>query len=413
MNLLPNNNFMKHNFFIRIGFFLFLISFASNIQSQDLSKGEIHGNFESTFQTYKEDSTINAPAVSEKLLMNAFTNINYTNGNFSAGFRYESYLNPLLGFDPRYKGTGIAYKYASYKANELEITVGNYYEQFGNGLIFRSYEERGLGVDNAMNGLRLKYNPIKGVSLKGIVGKQRYFFEEGDGILRGIDGDFDLNEAISFFSASKTKIVLGASFISKFQKDADPKYKLPENVGAFAGRINLTNGKFGLTSEYAYKINDPSAANRFIYKPGEALLVTTTFSQKGLGITLSAKRIDNMSFHSDRAQAGNPLVINYLPALTKQHVYSLSAMYPYASQANGEMGFQGDIMYKIKKGTLLGGKYGTSIAFNYSRANAIDKTKINDTIPIDTKGTLGYKSNFFAIGKEKYFEDFNIEITKK
>ncbi|MEI7594708.1 MAG: DUF6029 family protein [Bacteroidota bacterium] len=393
--------------------FTFISSSILSI-AQDLSKGEIHGNFESTVQSYKEDSLINAPAVSEKVLMNAFTNINYTNGNFAAGIRYESYLNPLLGFDPRYKGSGIAYKYATYKANELEITVGNYYEQFGSGLIFRSYEERGLGIDNAMNGLRLKYNPSKGIYLKGIIGKQRFFFDEGEGIIRGVDGDIDLNEAIPMFTNAKTKVIIGGSFVSKFQKDADPKYVLPENVASYGGRINLTCGKFGLLSEYAYKINDPSSANNFIYKPGEALLVTASFSQKkGLGLILSAKRTDNMSYHSSRTETGNALIMNYLPALTRQHVYTLSAMYPYASQANGEMAFQGDLMYKIQKGTLLGGKYGTSIAVNYSRANNIEKTQINDTILIDTKGTMGYKSDFFAIGKEKYFEDINVEISKK
>jgi len=49
------------------------------------------------------------------------------------------------------------------------VTVGNYYEQFGSGMIFRSYEERGLGYDNAMDGVRIKYVPYKGVYLKGVL----------------------------------------------------------------------------------------------------------------------------------------------------------------------------------------------------------------------------------------------------
>jgi len=66
--------------------------------------------------------------------------------DFSAGLRYENYLNPLLGFDQRYKGNGIPYRFLTYKKDELEVTVGNYYEQFGSGIIFRTYESGDLAM---------------------------------------------------------------------------------------------------------------------------------------------------------------------------------------------------------------------------------------------------------------------------
>lgn len=47
-----------------------------------------------------------------------------------------------------------------------EVTAGNFFKQFSQ-LIFRSYEERYLGVDNAMEGVRVKYQPYPGSSLKG------------------------------------------------------------------------------------------------------------------------------------------------------------------------------------------------------------------------------------------------------
>lgn len=336
--------------------------------------------------------------------MNGFLNLIYTNNNFSAGLRYESYLNALQGFDPRYQGNGIPYRYASYLTDNLEITAGNFYEQFGNGLIFRSYEERGLGLDNAMDGIRLKYFFGNKATLKVFIGKQRFFFDQGPGIVRGADGEVNINELINL-STSKTKIIAGGSVISKYQKDQDPIYNLPENVAAFAGRLNIIRGKINLMGEYAYKINDPSTINDFIYKPGEALLLNCSYSQKGLGISLGAKRIDNMSFSSDRTAVGNALSLSYLPALTKQHTYLLAAFYPYASQPNGEIGFQGEIVYTFKQGSKMGGKYGTSISLNYSRAQNIDTTNLNNE--------LGYDSNFFKLGKEVYFQDFNIELIKR
>jgi hypothetical protein len=184
-------------------------------------------------------------------------------------------------------------------------------------------------------------------------------------------------------------------------------------VAAFAGRGNLIFGGFNLGAEYAYKINDPSAANNRIYKPGEALLFQATYSTKGLGVLLAAKRIDNMDFRSDRDAVGNALIINFLPPLTKQHIYSLPSMYPYATQPNGEMGIQAQVVYTIKKKTKLGGKFGTTITANYARANSIVKNQVDEFTPLDSTGTLGYSSPFFAFGKDLYFEDFNLEISHK
>ncbi|MGB0881465.1 MAG: DUF6029 family protein [Vicingaceae bacterium] len=388
------------------------VTFSQNIDDI-LNRGEVHGNFQMDMQYYQEDSIIGATNVPEDLLMNGFANFNYTNGNFSAGFRYESYLNTMLGFPPNYKGNGIGYRYASFTNEEMKITVGNYYEQFGNGLIFRSYEARGLGFDNAMDGIRINYKLAEGLNVKGIIGKQRFYFDTGEGIVRGIDGELMIND---FFGGtlkdSKTKLTLGGSFISKFQPDQNSQYNLPENVGSYAGRFNLRRGKISLIGEYAKKINDPSADNNFIYKDGEAFFAETGYSTKGFGLTLSAKGVDNMSFRSDRNALETDLQINYLPALTRQHTYNLLAtLYPYATQPNGEVAFQGELIKKFKKKTFLGGKYGTSILLNYSTVFNIDSTAIpaaeNDTTRI------GYNSNLFAIGDEKYYEEFNVEITKK
>jgi hypothetical protein len=150
-----------------------------------------------------------------------------------------------------------------------------------------------------------------------------------------------------------------------------------------------------------------------IYKTGDALFVSASYSQKGLGILLNGLKVDNMDFRSDRTVTGNPLIINYLPALTRQHAYTLSAFYPYATQSTGQIGYQCQINYKLKKNTVLGGKYGMDLALNYSNIHAIAKTALNDSIEIGESGTDGYKSDFLSWGKDKYFTDVNLEITKK
>ncbi|MCF8302231.1 MAG: DUF6029 family protein [Bacteroidales bacterium] len=387
-----------------------------------LQGGQVHGNFQLDAQYYEPDSAIGAFEVPEKFNMNAYADLIYTNDNFSAGIRYEAYLNPLEGYDPRWEGHGIAYRYARYRKGDFDITVGNYYEQFGSGLIFRSYEEPNLGYDNAMDGVRVKYNPAKGINFTGLMGKQRLFWDQGPGIVRGADAEFYLNELVSGWQDKKLKVILGGSFISKYQPDEvitftrdDSLYQLnlPENVGAFAGRLNLMYGPWSLTGEYAYKANDPSSVNNLIYRQGQGLVLTGSYSVKGLGITLSAKRIDNMSFKSSRTELGNVLDINYLPAMTRQHSYSLASIYPYATQPNGEFGLQGQVIYSIPEETAIGGKYGTDLSINYSLANSIETERISSEFPVHAPGTDGYESDFFAFGDERYFRDINVEVRKK
>ena len=150
----------------KIALFITTISMSFLGFSQENNLGEIHGDFNLNLQSYQEDLQIGAKAADEIILNNAYLNLNYTKGNFATGLRYESYLNALADYDPEFKGNGIAYRYATYSIDGLEITAGNYYEQLGSGLIFRSYEEKGLGIDNAMDGVRLKYSPIEGMYLK-------------------------------------------------------------------------------------------------------------------------------------------------------------------------------------------------------------------------------------------------------
>ncbi|MDR0789229.1 MAG: DUF6029 family protein [Bacteroidales bacterium] len=393
---------------------------------QGILGGKVTGSFQMDMQVSQKDSIIGAEKVSEKFLSNSFANILYTNGDFTAGVRFEAYLNPILGFDAQYKGAGFANRFASYKKDFLEVTVGNFYEQFGNGLILRSYEERNLGIDNAMDGLKVVARPIEGITIKGIIGKQRYYWEDvwqtDNGLIRGADLDLSLNELFPFMTDSPTRIGIGGSFISVYEKaqpkfieidSATYKYNLPENIGAAAFRFDLAHKAFNLSAEYARKGQDPNAINNFTYRNGEALFVTAGYSQKGLGISVAAKRIDNMSFKSRRNEVGNMLNVNYLPATTRQHAYSLMAMYPYATQVNGEMGLQADVMYKLQKGTALGGKYGTDLKLNYSRINSIDKQPLDANTALNQTGTKGYSSDFFKVGDDLYFEEIGIEVGKK
>ncbi len=382
------------------------------LHAQGIMGGHVTGNIQLDGQISKRDSIIGSSDVPEKLLTNARADILYTNGNFSAGLRYEAYLNPMLGFNSQYTGQGIANYFVSYKTADFAVTAGHFYEQFGNGMTLRAYEDRYLGIDNALRGINVMYHPTQGITLKGLIGQQRYYWDTR-GMVRGLDAEVSLNDIVKPWAEAKTRLTLGGSFVSKYEDDetilADVsgyKLNLPKNVSAGAVRMDLAHGGFGLQAEYARKGQDPSIMNEYIYKDGEALWVSASYSQKGLSANIQAKRVDNMGFKSVRSVSGEMLYINYTPAITKQHTYAFLSMYPYATQSTGEMGLQGDFMYKFKKETLLGGKYGTDIHINASLIKALDTTRIGG------RGTDGYTSSFFGTG-DTYYGDVSLEVAKK
>jgi hypothetical protein len=381
--------------------------------------GQIHGNVQILWQQYNADSIIGAVVPPEKTGFNAYANLIYTKGNFTAGMRYESYMNAVLGFPGRFSGTGIGYRYAQYTHQKFDITIGNFYDQFGSGMLLRTYEERNLGIDNALDGFRVKFTPIDGVAIKGIYGKQRLDFQDGlingPGIIRAVDGEFFVNDIFKSLNDKPLKVTIGTSFVSRFQSGSTIEkdtlvLELPQNVGAYGGRINLLYKGWNFMGEYVEKINDPNADNGFIYRDGQGLLMNLSYSKPGFGFNLNAKTVDNLSFRSDRNLLLFDVPINYIPAVTKQHTYNLAAtLYPYATVINGESSYSAEVFYKFKKGTLLGGKYGTNITVNYAAANSLDTTHLSGV-----EGIIdGYQRNSLGFGGEKYVRDLNIEVSKK
>jgi hypothetical protein len=381
------------------------------------SQGNFTGNIESTFQYLNDDPVINAIQPPSKGLVNSYMNVFYTNAGFKAGMRLESYLPRIQGYPNRFDGTGLGMRYMGYSNSKVDVTLGNFYEQFGNGLALRAYEDRSLGYDNVMDGARIIIKPYKGLKIKGVYGQQRLSFQAGrvinaDGIVRGIDAEIYLNETFGKLSKFPLDVILGGSFVSKYQLDDDDQLVLPENVGAYGGRMKLQYKNFRFDGEYIQKEQDPSIDNGKIYNYGHAAVVNFGYSKKGIGFSLSAKSVDNMSYRSDRNKELQDVFINYLPALNKTHTYNLVAtLYPYATQPLGEVAYQADFLYTIKKGSTLGGKYSTTLGVNASTTyRPVHHTSgIN---PLDSS-RVAYETHLFDKSDSLYWRDINVNITRR
>ena len=403
---------------------VFFSGISSAQTSTDPAPGIVSGNVSILFQSYQEDSLIGAVVPDSKSGFNAFSNINYNQGNFSAGFRYESYLNSVLGFPGRFKGSGLGYRYARWVDNErgVDITIGNFYEQFGSGIILRSYEARNLGLDNALDGFRIILTPIKPLKVKMLYGKQRLDFDSelinGDGIIRGIDAELSINELIPTFTDSKLKITPTYSFVSRFQEGGNIVkdtliLELPQNVGAWDYGVTMQYEmwKFGVSR--TKKINDPSADNGYIYKKGEALMYFLTGNIKDVSFLLQRSTTDNMSFRSDRDLLLFDAPINNIPTITKTHTYNLAAtLYPYATVINGESSFRGELYYNLKRGSTLGGKYGTKMNLVFATSYSLDTTNFGRE---EGRPDLvyGYQRNSWGFGDSLNVQDISFEIERK
>lgn len=403
-----------------------LLGLSGSIVGQE--KGTVSGGFESNAQWYLNDKCLfdefYNPVVHpvDPLRSNNYLFVNYKIKNWTFGIQAEAYeQQALLNYNPKYKDANVATYFAQYQNEKIDVTAGYFYEQFGSGLLLRTWEDRALGINNALRGLRFIYKPTKYFTLKTLFGQQRTGFDVSEGKIYGADAELVLSDV---FKLEKDELTLGLTYVGRDEKTdiVDPKFNSLTN--AFAGRINYTHSSFYCSTEFDYKSKDAvvqvkNQIDNNLIKPGSALLLNLGYSKKGFGIDGTFRRLENMTFFSERIAKGNQyndLIMNYLPSLTKQHHYNLANIYVYQSQSNvilndesllkaGEIGGQIDLYYNFKKGTTLGGKYGTKVALNYAEYHGLGGTFY--IFPPQE-----YQTDFIGFGK-KYFSDANIEITKK
>ena len=405
--------------------FILACAGLGTVSAVDLGKATITGSIQSDMLVPQQDEAIGTENTGA-FNTNTYLTLNVHSQYVSAGLRAEFLEFPLPGFENEFKGWGIPHFYVTGNVAKTEITAGTFYEQFGSGFVLYGYEERSLGVDNSILGGRVKTSIIPGVRIKALAGIQRHYWEWTDAVVWGGDVELTFEDWIKPMAENDIRLLLGASYVSRHEEDEDifvtPQYRLnvPRNVGAFDARLKFGAGGFDLLAEYAYKANDPTASNGYIYKPGQVAMLSASYSQKGLSVLLQAKRTDNFAFRTERSAepTSSSCYINYLPAFTYQHTYALAALYPYATQLMGEWAFQGEFRYKFPRKTALGGKYGTDVVLRGSLVYDIEKNFIDGSLngaptgKYGVMGTDGYTSPFFGMG-DLFYAEGGIEISKK
>ncbi|MFN8322631.1 MAG: DUF6029 family protein [Chitinophagales bacterium] len=346
--------------------FLFLLVFSSCFSQW----GYFSGSFQNGTNFFIRDPKIgafNLPHYDNlKVGTDNWLELRYTNDKFElqTGVRIDFFYNSILRVPTSpYSGVGVGNFFIKKKLKDLTITGGYIYDQIGSGIIYRSFEERALGIDNPLLGARLEYDIKSRVKLKAFAGAQKLKFSIQKPLILGFNADGN-------FSTKNNKVTFqpGVGFINR-SMDKENIDKLVTTIesydttGRFVPKYNtyavtvyntLTAGNFSWYAEGAYKTAEAikkdqirDAKDSLINSPGNCVFTTVNYSTKGLGITLQFKRTENFYLHTspNATEALFDGLLNFLPPVSKQNSLRLPARYFAPSLENRELAFGAEITY--------------------------------------------------------------------
>ena len=303
---------------------VFVISVAIHSQETETKSSfdkigdRLNVSIESNGQWYLNDEKFEDFDEEERLRANSYLRIDYQiSERFSSGFQLESYVpEPLLNYSRLFdKEIGLGTFYLNYSTKKLDITLGHYYVQFGGGLLLRAWEDRALGVNNALRGGKVVYDPTNYLRLTALYGKQRKGFDVTESDVFGFETQFDIADAFQLENLNSLK--LGLSYVGKkesYKRDpavvGQPAFDIPELINSFGAHLDLEYKNLYTNFEYIYKSEDARLNNVIpnivtfsekVLFDGNAITWNVGYSQKGFGIGYTFRRLENMRFFSERS----------------------------------------------------------------------------------------------------------------
>ena len=344
-----------------------LMALAAGVAFAQDDKGSLSAGFETNTTYYVDDAKTGAIAPESRFGSNNYLKMDYSQGNFAAGLQFEGYLPAINGFFPMMYGTDQFWRYdiyASFIDKGWDVRIGSLYEQFGSGMLLRTYEDRTLGVNNALQGIRVAYSPADYLSVRGLYGRVRDIKEYTSSVVTGADLSLSLS---SLFKMNAIDLALEGSVVDEYDPSMMDGVK-PHKTG-YSGRLNFGVAGFQLRGEYMTRQIDPGfyGMSEISADQAEAIQLELGYSGKGYGALVTLRKLEYAGLKGLMQSQENAMYtsIRYVPALTQQHTYMLATMNPYTAQ-NDEIGGQADFYYNFKRNTVLGGVKGMKVHVNYS-----------------------------------------------
>lgn len=346
-----------------------LVSASAVLSAQE--NGYVTGSFETNNHLYVNDAVNEFQADDDRIGSNNYLKVDYYKGNLSAGLQLESYLPAQIGFPEELSRYALSNMYVNWKDDAFQVTAGTFYDQFGSGLLFRSWEDRLLGLNNAVMGARFAYSWDDKVAFKAIWGMPRLGMEFTDTQVRGADLSVSLSNIIGL---DDVLLSVEGSVLNKYTKigiEAEEAGGKPNSLG-FSGRLNFDWNGFFAKGEYVDLGKKLVALET---KRGNAQLVELGYNGRGLGVTMTGRRLEWMGQNILTNSTSSANLISYVPAMSTQYTYMLTTLHPYNPQVgdastmafnSGEIGGQVDAFYNFRRGTKIGGKRGMKVHANFS-----------------------------------------------
>ncbi|MBZ0097691.1 MAG: DUF6029 family protein, partial [Taibaiella sp.] len=321
---------------------LLIIFHANPIHAQEERDwGNLSGDLMTNVNFFHRDTAINAAnnPLYDKYLSGgeAWMGLRYNYKSFTANIRVDAFHNSNL-YNPiqALNGFGIGAWSLSKEFENLTITAGYIYDQIGSGILFRSYEDRGLLIDNALVGLHLKYRLTDNIVLKGFTGQSKNVFERYAPIIKGFnaEGSFSIGEKVFLTPGvgalnrtiddenMKTIVsnINGQDLSTRFV----PKY----NMYAFTVYNNLVVGNVNWFIEGSYKTDDVIAKDGILQrKPGNVLFTTLGWARKGVAVNLTGKRTENFEMRTSPNEVLIRGLMNWQPIVARLRPQRLMARY--------------------------------------------------------------------------------------
>ena len=317
---------------------------------------------------------------------NDYLKVDYNIGRFSAGIQVDGYLPAMYGYDfydysqRTSKLNMFLTKYVQWEDANWGVRLGDIYDQFGNGLIFRAYEDRALAFNNSLVGGRAHYNYNNMVNVKVLAGLPRLYDMRSNTAVWGADLSLSFSEMLGWYEGV---VALEGSYVGRYQKDAIVNYPVDGFVkGVDSDILNMVSARFNVEAKgFSFRFETVSKLNEDIYNPmldaakGHVTAIDLGYTEGRFSASASFRRMENMTtfieFRPMGIGGGNSM--NYVPLLTRQHTYSLANLNPYRGSSvhtGGEVGGQLDLYYSLRNPKARG-KY-WNFHVNFSMFNTMD-----------------------------------------
>lgn len=303
----------------------------------------------------------------------------HTNG-LSAYVRADAFNNSNLQ-NPVAANTdfGIGAWNITKEFTDLSVSAGSIYDQIGSGILFRSYEDRGLFIDNALMGIELKYRLSNNISLKAFTGQQKNNTVQNDAVnnkrfgpvIKGFnaEGDYSvgkvhmnpgigiLNRTLDENSMKAVAATINLQPLPRFE----PKY----NMYAFTAYNTLTYKNFSWYAEGAYKTHEAilstdlygSNVNTLIDRDGNIEYTTLSYGKKGIALNLSGKRSENFVMRTSPNELALKGMLNWQPVVAVLRPLRLMSRYSPPSEAESEMAGTANVVISPNDVTTFNATY--------------------------------------------------------